>query len=176
MFAPIGSHLPVLVALARKIPLRKVVEIGSGEHSTPAFLRQHLFPDLMRLDSVENNANWASKVCETVHDERWHLHTTISPVLEAMREVDLVFVDNDPYKERIAVLDLMRELGVKLVVMHDRESYYYNGACGHWPYQQSYTPVPAMPDTVVLSMNYVSPFSGGEIASALELLRGEVFP
>jgi hypothetical protein len=59
---PYATHLPILKMLAEHYPLRHVLELGSGLHSTGAFLDRRLFPDLAHLDSAETDQEWAGKV------------------------------------------------------------------------------------------------------------------
>ncbi len=53
-----GSHAGALRAIARALPVKTVVEYGSGRYSTPLFLDRGAFPDLERLLSVESDRSW----------------------------------------------------------------------------------------------------------------------
>ena len=68
MSDPYATHLPILKALSEFVPLRRVLEYGAGDYSTPFFLS---LPDLKRLVSVEDDEEWATKrhVCHEVVTE-----------------------------------------------------------------------------------------------------------
>src|SRR5579859_3848467 len=59
---PYTTHLPALLALRFLRPIRRVLELGAGEHSTLAFLDRECFPELETLLSFEQDPQWAERV------------------------------------------------------------------------------------------------------------------
>jgi hypothetical protein len=123
-----ASHVPVLVALAEHYEPRKVLEIGSGELSTPLFLNKKIFPSLISLVSVEENQEWVEKVSKvTENDSR----LTFKPTVPAsLYDYDLIFIDGpqDSEKRAKTIRFVMREVIAAMIVIHDTENTGYRKA------------------------------------------------
>lgn len=85
MSDPYASHLPVLKALTKLVPMRRVLEFGAGVHSTPFFLS---LPQLEALWSVETDASWRERV---ITDDARH---TVSPETPLLGDFDFIFIDD----------------------------------------------------------------------------------
>src|SRR3982751_381755 len=69
-----STHLPILIGLARIRQITNVVEFGCGRYSTLTFLNRSAFPQLEKLESVENDVLWAETIQSAVGDDtRWAL-------------------------------------------------------------------------------------------------------
>ena len=89
-----STHVPVLIGLARVREIKNVLEFGCGYYSTLTFLNRAAFPQLERLQSIENDAVWS----ETVHglakdDDRWSLNLIEGEIADAVSELDLEAFD-----------------------------------------------------------------------------------
>ncbi len=95
-----ATALPVLVGLSRLIPVKKVLEFGSGLNSTPLFLNKTVFPDLIKLTSYENDLGWYNNVKNRIGDDtRIDLHCiddNMSSIVSDIKlsEYDLIFIDD----------------------------------------------------------------------------------
>jgi hypothetical protein len=77
----------------------QVLEFGSGLYSTPLFLNRNYYPNLMLLDSLEHNRQWADKVAAACSkDSRLLLLCVPEPLEKAvgndLRQYDLILIDN----------------------------------------------------------------------------------
>ena len=176
MFEQIGSHLPVLVALAKLTPVKEIFEYGSG-FSTCAFFRRHLFPDVVRVTSMENNPAWFDKVKDNVKDDRLVLMLQQDLRIYPPPSADLVLVDNEPWNIRVEILNMLRTNRTPaLIVMHDAELECYEAALAAWPFKATFRPVPLMPSSVILSIGEKVYPTLQEIEDALVQLHSEAFP
>lgn len=134
---PWATHLPVLVALARCLSVRRVLEFGAGTYSTPAFLDRAAFPNLVKLRSIEDDAEWCETVRKRVHDDpRFELDLVSTPmsgnVATAMSDTyDLIFIDDSQVVDDRA--RTIREVTLRcdprsIVVIHDYEVEAYRRA------------------------------------------------
>jgi hypothetical protein len=132
---PMATHLPVLIGLARLLPIRCVLEFGSGSFSTNAFLNRSAFPDLEVLQSYENDATWYETVRQIVKtDTRLTLafldglmHSVIDA--KAVQNYDLVFIDDSSNSyQRSATIRTIIAAQPKLAVIHDFETFAYRRA------------------------------------------------
>jgi hypothetical protein len=95
-----ATHVPVLVGLAQKFKIIRVLELGCGNYSSVAFLDLNIFPCLTHLTSLETDELWLESVTKKLTgDTRFHpifLGTSIADGLEKvdLEEFDLVFVDD----------------------------------------------------------------------------------
>lgn len=135
--SPFATHLPVLVTLARLVRMKRVLELGSGLYSTPAFLDPTLFPHLRRLDSTENDLAWAEQVAAAVSSDRWRLHRLAGATSEALSQFDLdsydlILVDDATTREArartIATLAGLTTIKRPIFVIHDFECPLYRRA------------------------------------------------
>ena len=98
---PYTTHLPVLIFLGRLLPIKRVLELGCGEFSTPTFLDKQIFPDLVALSSFETDAEWRNKILTSPigTDERLSLSLVPGEMNSIVSEIDidsydLVFIDD----------------------------------------------------------------------------------
>src|SRR5215212_3358405 len=68
-----ATHVPILIGLARLREIKTVLEFGCGHYSTLTFLNRSAFPDLEKLQSIENDDTWAATVQKAASDDRWTL-------------------------------------------------------------------------------------------------------
>jgi hypothetical protein len=132
-----ATHVPVLVGIGAKIPVRRILELGSGDHSTGIFLDRSLFPDVTVVDSVETDPSWFLKVSERFgHDERLSLQLVDGSVASHLlgmdlSRYDLVMVDDsDSLEARAASIRAVTSAAGQgqLVVVHDAEISEYRKA------------------------------------------------
>jgi hypothetical protein len=125
------------VALAARHPIRSVLELGSGRFSTPTLLDRAAFPDLERLDSLENDMEWAKKVEELVGgDPRLDLRRVEGPISSAVEKLDLgaydavLIDDSSVMADRVETIKAVAAgAGAStLVLIHDYEVYEYRRA------------------------------------------------
>jgi hypothetical protein len=57
-----ATHIPILIGIARILPIRHVLELGCGTYSTLTFLNRTALPDLIGLDSLETDLAWAERL------------------------------------------------------------------------------------------------------------------
>ncbi len=97
---PYASHIPVLLGLARLRPIRRVLELGSGDYSTLTFLDRAAFPELTSLVSLEDDPTWLERVrARAGADPRVEFRAVAGTIAEAVDTLDLsafdlVFVDD----------------------------------------------------------------------------------
>lgn len=136
----VGTHIPVLLAVAQVWPVTTVLELGAGLISSPTFLDRRVFPDLQRLESWENQRMWWAQVKAAVdHDPRADVRLFDDiwlslPLRDAdLAQYDLIFIDDGrDLAERAATI---REVAPRvseqtLVVVHDFENVAYQEALG----------------------------------------------
>jgi hypothetical protein len=137
---PYVTHTPVLAGLSVHVHVRRVLELGSGTHSTFNFLNRRVFPHLECIDSYENDPQWASRVLAAAGgDQRLKLRVTTRPMAECVRDLalsdyDLILIDDSQTSvERSATIMAIagsRPIG-PIVVIHDFEvSEYRKAASG----------------------------------------------
>jgi predicted O-methyltransferase YrrM len=144
---PFATHVPALVALGVLIRVRRVLELGCGRYSTPAFLNQSAFPELERLDSYEDDPEWSRQVAETIgSDSRLKLHTLSSSIADAAScmcydDYDLIFIDNSMlWTQRVATI---REVATRckpysVIAIHDYEYPPYREAAASLPHRAEF--------------------------------------
>ena len=129
---PYATHVPVLIALGHELRIRRVLELGTGEHSTACFLDTDVFPHLECLVSVENDPLWAERTRVMFErDDRATLHVATGAMSDALADLqpavgdfDLVFCDDSTN-----AADRSRTIGrvaslcspASVVVIHDFE-------------------------------------------------------
>lgn len=131
---PYATHLPVLIGLARVRRIRRVLELGSGIHSTPLFLNKQVYPDLDFLVSLEDDPAWFETVRSAAgHDSRLDLRkvAAVSSGIPAdISEFDLIFVDDSrTCAERTSTIVKVHErIPSGIVAIHDFEQRSYRRA------------------------------------------------
>ena len=145
---PYATHLPILVGIGGLFLVRRVLELGCGEHSTLAFLDRSIFPHLTALHSWENNMEWLKRVERLAGgDPRLRLTYVDSQMSAActgidLTDYDLIFIDDSVRAvDRAATI---REVACRsgpfsLVIIHDYENPVYNAAAEPFPAQYSFT-------------------------------------
>lgn len=89
-----ATHVPILIGLARAREIRSVLEFGCGYYSTLTFLNRSVFPELERLQSVENDASWGETLEEVAgKDDRWVLNLVEGEIADAVPNLDLESFD-----------------------------------------------------------------------------------
>lgn len=115
-----SSHVQVLQALAIKLNVRRVLELGAGDYSTRTFLD---LPGLERLTSIEDDADWAER--SRTDDERHEMRLVEGPVagnIPPLDDYDLVFIDDSTSPEaRAATIRAVLSRPHPPVVIHDAE-------------------------------------------------------
>jgi hypothetical protein len=123
-----ATHLPVLIGIGCLRELRTVLELGSGWHSTRAFLDRQAFPDLRRLLSLEDDPRWAIRVRRRTGGDDRHTLVVARPLLSAFTELDfssfdLVLVDDgQSAAARCATLRHLSARTPRVLVVHDFEN------------------------------------------------------
>ena len=134
---PYATHLPVLVALAQIVPVRRVAEFGCGMYSTLTFLDRAVFPELIQLDSFENDVAWVERLRAAVGgDSRVRLTPVAGPMSRAVDDLplyayDLIFIDDSlTAEERVATIRAVSSARPLpgIVVIHDFEHPLYQHA------------------------------------------------
>lgn len=120
MSDPYASHLPTLNFVLALVKPKRVLELGAGLYSTPAFLE---CPTVERLLSIETDKEWA----ERVQDERLTLRLvddTVEALPKDLMAFDLVFIDNaDNATDRNRAIRAVLERPYPVTVIHDAEVY-----------------------------------------------------
>jgi predicted O-methyltransferase YrrM len=89
-----ATHVPILIGLARSRSIRSVFEFGCGYYSTLTFLNRAAFPDLERLESIENDAAWSETINDVAkEDTRWLLRLVDGDIAKAVSSLDLESFD-----------------------------------------------------------------------------------
>ena len=115
-----ASHLPVLKALLDTGTISRVLELGGGLYSTPAFLATS---SLEKLTTIENDPEWARKA-ETADDRHEVLlvQGAIADNLPPLEDYDLVFIDDSTSAyERARTIRAVLSQPHPPVVIHDAE-------------------------------------------------------
>jgi len=122
------SHLVVLAALAKLLPLKRVLEFGSGEWSTSFFLNKDVFPNLEYLESYETSKDWYDHVfAQVISDPRVNLLYVNKPNLNAasidLSTFDLCLIDSDGATRGAVINTLVARCPDNLlIVIHDYEN------------------------------------------------------
>jgi hypothetical protein len=153
---PLASHLPVLRLIGRTIPVRRVVEYGSGGFSTVEFLNRGTFPHLEILISYEDDGVWYDRLREdprVANDPRWDLRRVATGrfcMLPLPEGCDLAFVDSSTADSRVALVPLLKN-HVPVLVLHDYDGpWAYRAVAAEWKHCLVYDR--ATPQTAVLVM------------------------
>jgi hypothetical protein len=95
-----ATHVPILIGLARMREIKNVLEFGCGYYSTLTFLNRSIFPQLERLQSVENDSSWGETLQEVAgKDNRWVLKLIEGEIANAVSNLnleafDLILIDD----------------------------------------------------------------------------------
>jgi len=119
------------------VDFKYVLALGTGLYSALTFLDRRVLPNLVQLDSVENNAGWACRVSTvTQNDARHRMFITGRAVADYLPEIpmdryDLIFIDDSIASEDRArtIHSVMRARSrTSVVVIHDFEVPQYRRA------------------------------------------------
>ena len=133
---PVATHVPILIGIASGMNVKRVLELGSGENSTPTFLDRAAFPELEELVTLENDEEWAERMAEPIaRDDRATLRL-VSSVSEAVNDMDLerfdvvLLDDSSTLAEREATIRSVAtaDRQATLTVVHDFEIFEYRYA------------------------------------------------
>lgn len=144
---PYATHIPVLVALSRIVPVKTVLELGSGTVSTFCFLDRTVFHHLQTIVSYENDFDWYQLVSARAQDSRLDLKFTPDAMCTvaqtiSLSDFDLIFVDDS--KSLVERSQTIRELALRrseirgLVVIHDFEQQAYQVAASSFAYRKRF--------------------------------------
>src|SRR5574338_5524 len=162
-----ATHIPILVGLARMREIRSVLEFGCGRYSTLTFLNASAFPQLERLQSIENDDAWAQTIQEAAnHDGRWTLRVVSGEIFESIADLDLesfdlILVDDSKTStERAATI---RSIAAKQpqrpwIVIHDFEVDEYRRAASSFRHQhrfRGYNPETGVVANRIFALNTV---------------------
>lgn len=151
-----ATHVPVLIGIARLLPIRRVLELGSGTYSTLTFLNQTAFPHLLQLDSLETDQTWAKKLAAaTVSDPRIRINLVDDPIEDSIQTTelsryDLILIDHGgKYETRAETIRWLTKMpfGSALIVIHDFEISQYRSASRGFPHTfefAAFTPATAI--------------------------------
>ena len=84
-----ATHIPILIGLGRIREIKSVLEFGCGHYSTLTFLNRSAFPQLKKLESIENDVLWAKAIRQATGDERWTLKLINGEIASSVTDLDL---------------------------------------------------------------------------------------
>ena len=118
-----ASHLPVLQMMLGLVKPKRVLELGSGPHSTPLFLQAGV-----KLTSLETDEGWFMKA-EGYGDFDLRLVEDVVESLPLIGDFDLVFIDNsDNETDREKAIRAVLSQAHPVTVIHDAEYPLYRAA------------------------------------------------
>src|SRR6185436_14853749 len=84
-----ATHIPILVGIAQRFTIRRVLELGCGVFSTPTFLNTKVFMDLEQLHSYETDSSWFDKsVTVFANDRRCRLQFVYGAMSSSLAETE----------------------------------------------------------------------------------------
>jgi hypothetical protein len=127
---PFATHIPVLVGVAAACLPQRLVEFGSGNFSTLAFLDEAVFPSLVHVESYENNLYWmqqmeaklAGNPRVTCHFFEGRMRGAVSGA--NLAAADLIFMDDSPsgWERSHTLIEVARTCGERpTTIVHDYE-------------------------------------------------------
>jgi hypothetical protein len=122
-----GTHLPVLEAIGRSLPIRWVLEFGGGQFSTLRFLDRTKYPILSGLVSVENIPLWRRMIRDETDDKRLQVIERYEGDCDGF---DLVLIDDGQNaQDRIKTIENVISLSPDCpVVIHEWNNVAYQEA------------------------------------------------
>lgn len=147
-----ATHVPILIGLARLREIRSVLEFGCGYYSTLTFLNRSIFPQLERLQSVENDSSWGEILQDVAgKDDRWVLNLIQNEIANAVPNLDLeafdliLIDDSTTSTQRAATIRAVanRQPQHPWIAIHDFEVEEYQRAARSFPKRyifKSYNP------------------------------------
>jgi len=146
---PHATHLPVLVGVAAACLPERVVEFGSGNFSTLAFLDETVFPSLRSIESYENDSHWVRQMeAKIAGNPRVNLRYFEGRMRGAvsgagLATADLIFVDDSltGWERAHTIREVARNCGERPVtVVHDYELPGIRIACRRFEHRVAFTP------------------------------------
>jgi hypothetical protein len=149
---PYSTHIPILLAMSTILKAKYILEIGSGTYSTPNFLNKRIFPDLIKLESYEDDLKWANLVKDKFGtDNRLQLNVVEYPMYRSIKNIDIsqfeiILIDdsqNAPDRTKTIIEFSKKSLKDKVLIIHDFEIESYRKAAKslrHYFTFYSYTP------------------------------------
>jgi hypothetical protein len=141
--------------------IKSVLEFGCGYYSTLTFLNRSIFPHLETLQSIENDASWASTIQQAANnDKRWVLNLVdgeiadhVNPVkmtsgAKPLEAYDLILIDDSQTcTQRAATIQAVAACQPERpwIVIHDYEMEEYRTAAKG--FEQRHTFKPYTPQT-----------------------------
>jgi len=118
-----GSHLSVLAEVLDLHKPKRVLELGAGKYSTPAFLNHLAVEELV---SIEPDAIWRERIKAEFASEKL---TLLAQLRRNPQDFDLVFIDNGTSEaQRLKAIKKVLSRAHPLVVIHDADVPAYNQA------------------------------------------------
>ena len=143
MSDPYASHLSVLQAVLDQYLPKRVLELGAGQYSTPAFLAH---PAVEEVVSIEPDKEWRERVKAEFADEKL---TVLAQLRRKPQDFDLVFIDNGTTeKQRLAAIKKVLSAPHPVVVIHDADVPAYNQAIADLA--DEFSILPPNPHTAVI--------------------------
>ncbi len=145
---PYATHLPVLVGVASAFRSQRVVEFGSGDFSTLALLDQAVFPNVLRVDSYENNLEWMQHLQpKLAGNPRAVYHFFDGRMRDAvfhadLAAADLIFIDDSAsgWERAHTIKELARvRLERPITVVHDYDLPAIRLACRRFEHRLAFT-------------------------------------
>jgi hypothetical protein len=142
-----STHLPILLGLARIRQIKRVLEFGCGHYSTLTFLNQCAFPQLERLESVENDATWAAAIRDVAqNDSRWTLRHVNNEIANSVADLDLeqfdliLIDDSKTSAQRSATIRAIasKQPQRPWILIHDYEVSEYRTAASGFKYRYAF--------------------------------------
>jgi hypothetical protein len=145
---PYATHIPVLVGVAATCLPERLVEFGSGDFSTLAFLDETVFPSLLRIESYENNLHWMQQMKAkvagnprvVVHFFEGRMRAAVSGA--NLAAADLIFVDDSltGWERAHTVTEVARICHERpIAVVHDYELPGIRLACRKFEHRFAFT-------------------------------------
>jgi len=147
-----ATHIPILVGIAQRFTIRRVLELGCGAFSTPTFLNPEVFMDLERLHSYETDRSWYEKTLTAFSDDLRYQPRFVKGAMSVglqeleLGQFDLIFVDDSTSAvERAETIQQLanRPLSGQLIVIHDFEIRNYRDAASTFEHRlifRAFTP------------------------------------
>lgn len=134
---PYSTHIPVIIGISSLINVKNILELGSGIYSTGTFLNEKIFPNIQKLESYEDDAQWAQKIKSRYgNDKRLQLNLVNSPIHSFINSIDLPIFDltliDDSQRVSDRVLTIRefcrQSKGNTVLILHDFEIEEYRKA------------------------------------------------
>ncbi len=145
---PFATHIPVLVGVAAACLPQRLVEFGSGNFSTLAFLDETVFPSLRCVESYENNLYWMQQMeaklagnprvaCRFFEGRMRGAVSTAN-----LAAADLIFMDDSPsgWERSHTLIEVARKCGERpITIVHDYELPTIRLACRMFEHRSAFT-------------------------------------